>query len=293
MVAVMKASRAAGARAARVLRYADSGDAGERDKSRVVGYLAAALLAPRREQRGATLPALARHAIAERLGRPGAARPPLPSPPTSPAASSSPCAGGPTTTCAVASASWSRASRWARPCAGPRSRRRWRTRASRRSPWRELPSLTVDVSVLGPLAPSAPEAVEVGRHGVVVRHDERSALFLPQVATEQGWDRETLLRQLCRKAGLPPDAWRHPDAGCSSSRRRRTLNSRKTTRDTEDTGSTRTRARTRTQSTSMTRVGRSGGSSTDPRSYATPVASSGDASFLSTTGCSRPRSASP
>ncbi len=44
MVAVMKASRAAGARAARVLRYADSGDAGERDKSRVVGYLAAALL---------------------------------------------------------------------------------------------------------------------------------------------------------------------------------------------------------------------------------------------------------
>ena len=44
MVAVMKAARAAGARAARVLRYADSGDAGERDKSRVVGYLAAALL---------------------------------------------------------------------------------------------------------------------------------------------------------------------------------------------------------------------------------------------------------
>ena len=46
MVTVMKAARAAGARAARVLRYADSGDAGERDKSRVVGYLAAALLAP-------------------------------------------------------------------------------------------------------------------------------------------------------------------------------------------------------------------------------------------------------
>jgi AmmeMemoRadiSam system protein B len=47
MVAVMKASRAAGARVARVLRYADSGDAGERDKSHVVGYLAAALLDPR------------------------------------------------------------------------------------------------------------------------------------------------------------------------------------------------------------------------------------------------------
>jgi AmmeMemoRadiSam system protein B len=44
MVAVMKAARAGGARAARILRYGDSGDAGERDKSRVVGYLAAALL---------------------------------------------------------------------------------------------------------------------------------------------------------------------------------------------------------------------------------------------------------
>jgi AmmeMemoRadiSam system protein B len=46
IVAVMKASRALGAERARVLRYADSGDVGERDKSRVVGYLSAALTAP-------------------------------------------------------------------------------------------------------------------------------------------------------------------------------------------------------------------------------------------------------
>lgn len=75
----------------------------------------------------------------------------------------------------------------------------------------ELPSLAVHVSVLGPLAPCAPEDVEVGRHGVFVRHRERSALLLPQVAPENGWDRETLLRQLCRKAGLPADAWREPE----------------------------------------------------------------------------------
>lgn len=43
MVAVMKAARALGASAAAVLRYADSGDAGDHDRSRVVGYLAAAL----------------------------------------------------------------------------------------------------------------------------------------------------------------------------------------------------------------------------------------------------------
>jgi len=45
MVAVMKAARAMNASRAQVLRYADSGDAGEGDKSRVVGYLSAALLA--------------------------------------------------------------------------------------------------------------------------------------------------------------------------------------------------------------------------------------------------------
>jgi MEMO1 family protein len=43
MVAVMKAARALGAETAAVLRYADSGDAGDHDRSRVVGYLAAAL----------------------------------------------------------------------------------------------------------------------------------------------------------------------------------------------------------------------------------------------------------
>jgi len=45
MVAVMKAARGLGADRARVLRYATSGDVGERDKSRVVGYLSAALTA--------------------------------------------------------------------------------------------------------------------------------------------------------------------------------------------------------------------------------------------------------
>ncbi|MFI5006189.1 MAG: AmmeMemoRadiSam system protein B [Solirubrobacterales bacterium] len=45
MVAVMKAARSLGADRGVVLRYADSGDVGERDKSRVVGYLSAALCA--------------------------------------------------------------------------------------------------------------------------------------------------------------------------------------------------------------------------------------------------------
>lgn len=46
MVAVMRAAIERGAANAAILRYADSGDAGDGDKSRVVGYLAAALSAP-------------------------------------------------------------------------------------------------------------------------------------------------------------------------------------------------------------------------------------------------------
>src|SRR5262245_52399073 len=45
LVAVMKAARSLGADRATLLRYATSGDVGERDKSRVVGYLSAALTA--------------------------------------------------------------------------------------------------------------------------------------------------------------------------------------------------------------------------------------------------------
>jgi hypothetical protein len=45
IVAVMQAARGLGAVRGEVLRYADSGDAGLRDKRRVVGYLSAALFA--------------------------------------------------------------------------------------------------------------------------------------------------------------------------------------------------------------------------------------------------------
>jgi AmmeMemoRadiSam system protein B len=45
MVAVMKAARTLGADRATVLKYGDSGDVGEGDKSHVVGYLSAALTA--------------------------------------------------------------------------------------------------------------------------------------------------------------------------------------------------------------------------------------------------------
>jgi AmmeMemoRadiSam system protein A len=72
----------------------------------------------------------------------------------------------------------------------------------------EALKLEVSLSVLSRLFPIHPEAVEVGRHGLLLSGGGRRGLLLPQVPIEYGWDRETFLEQTCRKAGLPPDAWR-------------------------------------------------------------------------------------
>ena len=76
----------------------------------------------------------------------------------------------------------------------------------------EIPDLTVEISVLGPLEavnPNADDAIVVGKHGLVVEQGVRRGLLLPQVATEWGWTAEQFLRQTCRKAGLPDDAPQH------------------------------------------------------------------------------------
>ena len=73
----------------------------------------------------------------------------------------------------------------------------------------ELPHITLELSILGPLEPvTSVETIEVGRHGLVIETKACRGLLLPQVATEWLWDRETFLAQACRKAGLPHDAWK-------------------------------------------------------------------------------------
>ena len=73
----------------------------------------------------------------------------------------------------------------------------------------ELAELEYEISVLTPPEKvDGPERVAVGRHGLVISRGENRGLLLPQVAVENGWDRETFLCQACVKAGLPPDAWK-------------------------------------------------------------------------------------
>jgi AmmeMemoRadiSam system protein A len=73
----------------------------------------------------------------------------------------------------------------------------------------EMRDIEVEISALTPFRRiSDAGQIVLGRDGVVIRKSGRSAVFLPQVATEQGWTRDEMLDQLCRKAGLPIGSWR-------------------------------------------------------------------------------------
>ena len=73
----------------------------------------------------------------------------------------------------------------------------------------EVDELQIEISVLSPMTPIDPGHVEVGKHGLMISQYGRRGLLLPQVSLEWGWNRETFLSETCRKAGLPPDAWKH------------------------------------------------------------------------------------
>lgn len=75
----------------------------------------------------------------------------------------------------------------------------------------EVRDLEIEISALTPMQRiSDPKTVEIGRHGLFMKRGGRSGLLLPQVATEQGWDRTEFLENTCRKAGLDRDAWKDP-----------------------------------------------------------------------------------
>ena len=79
----------------------------------------------------------------------------------------------------------------------------------------ELADLQVDVSILGlPVELAAATDFVPGLDGIVVERGPRLGLLLPEVATDHGWDGERMLAAVCRKAGLPEDAWREPETRC-------------------------------------------------------------------------------
>ncbi|MEZ0575738.1 AmmeMemoRadiSam system protein A [Halodesulfovibrio aestuarii] len=75
----------------------------------------------------------------------------------------------------------------------------------------EFAELSVEISIMGPIT-ICPDTnrIEIGIHGLIIRHGAYSGLLLPQVAKEWHWDRKTFLEQTCIKAGLKPNMWEHP-----------------------------------------------------------------------------------
>ncbi|OGW75639.1 MAG: hypothetical protein A2Z72_05855 [Omnitrophica bacterium RBG_13_46_9] len=74
----------------------------------------------------------------------------------------------------------------------------------------EMEDIDIEISALSPLVKvDDPEKIEMGRHGVLVRQGFISGVYLPQVATETGWNREQFMNSLCgQKAGMREDAWK-------------------------------------------------------------------------------------
>jgi hypothetical protein len=74
---------------------------------------------------------------------------------------------------------------------------------------KELHDTDLEISVLSPLREIKDvKEIEVGKHGIFITKGFYRGVLLPQVATEQGWDRDTFLSHTCLKAGLDANAWK-------------------------------------------------------------------------------------
>ena len=72
----------------------------------------------------------------------------------------------------------------------------------------ELPALEYEISVLTPFRHVLDvKDIRIGRDGLLLVQGRNEGIFLPQVPTEEGWDRKTYLEELGRKAGLSRQAW--------------------------------------------------------------------------------------
>ncbi|MHB9138243.1 MAG: AmmeMemoRadiSam system protein B [Victivallaceae bacterium] len=83
----------------------------------------------------------------------------------------------------------------------------WRFQSVKTS---ELNDIDIEISVLTPPVKIASyKDIVIGRDGIIMSKNGRSAVFLPQVAAEQGWDLPETLSHLAEKAGLEENAWQH------------------------------------------------------------------------------------
>jgi len=72
----------------------------------------------------------------------------------------------------------------------------------------EFDKIKIEISVLSPLEPiTSYDDIEIGKHGILLDEGGR-AVLLPQVATENNFNREQFLTALCHKAGMYGEYWK-------------------------------------------------------------------------------------
>jgi AmmeMemoRadiSam system protein A len=74
----------------------------------------------------------------------------------------------------------------------------------------ELSEIDIEVSLLSALQDVTLEAIEPGKHGLLVSRGTQRGVLLPQVASQFQWGAQRFLEETCVKAGLQRDAWKDP-----------------------------------------------------------------------------------
>lgn len=77
----------------------------------------------------------------------------------------------------------------------------------------ELSDIDIEISILSPMRKiNSINEIETGKHGIYIKKGYSSGTFLPQVATEYGWNTEEFLGHCARdKAGIGWNGWKEAE----------------------------------------------------------------------------------
>lgn len=72
----------------------------------------------------------------------------------------------------------------------------------------ELDTIRIEIALLSPMRMiNDLQQINIGQDGLMLEGLGKRGLLLPKVAVRMGWDRESFLKGVCRKAGLPLSCW--------------------------------------------------------------------------------------
>jgi uncharacterized protein (TIGR00296 family) len=76
----------------------------------------------------------------------------------------------------------------------------------------DLERVQIRISIMTHPVPIQSDEVQLGVHGLIIKHSGRVSVLLPEVPLEFGWDLQTYLEKLCEKGELPIHAWKEPSS---------------------------------------------------------------------------------